>query len=660
MNVSELARKLKVSPAVLLEQLPRMGFDVGKKAIKIDDRIAQTIVRKWSAFMRESEQKAKAEKKQAMIAEAISTSKELELPPYITVRELSNALHLSIPVLMTELMKSGILASVNERIDFETAAVVAEDLGFTVKGVAAGEASGEGTTGASEKLKEALKGSTTIQARPPVVVVMGHVDHGKTTLLDAIRRTEVAAGEAGGITQHIGAYQVEHDGKLLTFIDTPGHEAFRAMRSRGAKVADVAILVVAADDGMKPQTKEALTIIQGVGLPFLVAINKIDKEGANIERVKKELAEMNVLPEDWGGKIACVPISAKAGQNIDQLLETVLLVAELNAETIVADASASALGTVIEAHVDRGEGPVATLLVQNGTLRQGESLVHGDMMLGKVRVLRNHNFEPVEVAGPSTPVQIVGLKSAPEVGDILEVGDPNTDYKAPEKRRLKRTTGDITVTSEETEGTQQIVVPIIVKADMLGSLEAIIESVAKLEHPEVRVQIIGKGLGNITESDILRAAATTEALVAGFHVQVSREARDLADEQKVEIKAYDVIYDFLDDVKARMSSKLVPEIVRSMLGQATVLAIFKQEPKHQIVGVKITGGMVQTGMKAHILRKKESLGETMVETVRSGKETIREAVEGTECGLGLAGEVLVEVGDTIEFYREEEQRRSVI
>lgn len=658
MNVSELARKLKVSPNVLLDQLPRMGFDVGKKAIKIDDRVAQTIIRKWSAFMRESDQRAKAEKKQAMIAEAISSSKELELPPYITVRELASALHLSIPVLMTELMKSGILASMNERIDFETAAVVAEDLGFTVKGMASGEASGEGTAAASEKIKEALKGAK-VQSRAPVVVIMGHVDHGKTTLLDAIRRTDVAASEAGGITQHIGAYQVEHNSRKITFIDTPGHEAFRAMRSRGAKVADVAILMVAADDSIKPQTKEALTIIQGVGLPFLVAINKIDKEGANIERVKQDLAQLNLLPEDWGGKTICVPISAKAGQNIDQLLEMVLLVADLHKETIVADPSANALGTVIEARVDQGEGPVATLLVQNGTLKQGDVLVHGDTLLGKVRLLRNFKQETVEHAGPSTPVRIIGLKSAPEVGDILEVGDASQDYRAPEKRKLKRTTADMNVAAEESEESKQVTIPVVIKADVLGSLEAIVESVAKLEHPEVRIQVIGKGLGNVNEGDVMRAAATTESLVAGFHVQVTREARDLAEEQKVEIKNYDVIYDLLDDLRARMSSKLSPEIVRKTMGAANVLALFKQEPKHQIVGVRVMEGLIRVGTQVHAMRKGEELGNGLVDTVRSGKETIREAAAGTECGLGLTGLPDLAVGDTLEFYQEEKQQRIV-
>src|SRR3989338_3674104 len=374
MNVSELARKLNVSPNYLRDMLPKIGFDVGRRAIKVDDRVAETILQKWPSLMRELEDRAVREK-QAAIDQAIQEApKEVQLPPYLTVREFAQALHLSLPLLMTELMKNGILSSVNERLDFDTASIVAEDLGFTVR--RSSEAASEaGTVAIEEKIKPALAESKTVQPRPPIIVVMGHVDHGKTKLLDAIRHTNVVEGEAGGITQHIGAYQVEKNGKILTFIDTPGHEAFRAMRSRGAKVADIAILVVAADDGIKPQTKEALAIIQGSGLPFVVAINKIDKPEADAEKIKQELGAMNLIPEEWGGQTIIVPLSAKTGEGIDHLLEILVLVAELQKEIIVADPSARALGTVIEAHIDKGEGPVATLLGQNGTLRPGDLLI---------------------------------------------------------------------------------------------------------------------------------------------------------------------------------------------------------------------------------------------------------------------------------------------
>jgi translation initiation factor IF-2 len=656
MNVSELARKLRVSPNTLLDTLPKMGFDIGRKAIKIDDRVAQTIIRKWSSMNREIEQKEKSQKKQAEIAEAIGAVKVLTLPPQMTVRELAQTLHLSVPLLMTELMKSGILASVNERIDFETAAVIAEDLGFKVEGMG-GESSGEGTDTATEKLKEALKASSQIIHRAPIVVVMGHVDHGKTTLLDAIRRTNVVAGEAGGITQHIGAYQVEHDGHKLTFIDTPGHEAFRAMRSRGAKVADIGILVVAADDGIKPQTKEALTILQGAGLPFVVAINKIDKPDANLDRVKQDLSAINLLPEDWGGKTICVPISAKAGQNLDKLLEMVLLVAELNQDTIVADPGAKALGTVIEARVDQGEGPVATILIQNGTLKVSDIIVHGDVMLGKVRALKGYKGETVTEAGPSMPVRIIGLKAAPEVGDILEAGDPKADYKAPEKKKLKRTAPETSTASEDTEKSDQVVIPVIIRADVLGSLEAIMESLAKLEHPEVRVQIIGKGLGNITEGDVVRASAASEALIAGFNVQITKEAQDQASELKVEIKQYNVIYDFLDEIKERMSAKLSPEVIKTAFGKGKVLAIFRQEPKSQIIGARITEGLVREKIRAALIRGTEVIAEGNIDGLRVGKETVKESAGGSECGLMVSGFPPLEVGDQLEFFEAKTKAR---
>lgn len=659
MNVSDLARKLNVSPNYLRDTLPKMGFDVGRKAIKVDDRVASAILQKWPTLVRELEDRA-AREKQAMIEEAIQAApKEVLLPPVLTVRELAQALHLSLPILMTELMKNGVLASVNERLDFETASIIAEDLGFTVK-VGEAQGSGEGTEALEAKLKTALSQAKQLQSRPPVVVVMGHVDHGKTKLLDAIRQTNVVAGEAGGITQHIGAYQVEKQGRLITFIDTPGHEAFRAMRSRGARVADVAILVVAADDGIKPQTKEALSIIQSTNLPFIVAINKIDKPEANIEKVKQELGALNLIPEDWGGKTIVVPISAKTGEGIDRLLEVVLLVADLYHQNIVADPTARAFGTVIEAHVNPGEGPVATLLVQNGTVRTNDVLVQGDALVGKARVLKDHRGGVVTVAPPATPVRILGLKEAPEVGDILETADPKRAYKpAGKKKQTRRSSAvDILTHPEEAAETQRQTVPVLLKADVLGSLEAIVESFVKIGHPEVGVQVISKGLGNITEADVVRAEAS-QALVAGFHVSLPREAADLAREKGVEVKLFDVIYDLLDDVKERLVAKLSPEIVRTELGRGTVLAIFRQEPKWQIVGVRVTDGLVQENAKVRILRHGEHVGDGVAERLQAGKESIREAASGSECGVQVATGAKITIGDALEFFREEERPRTI-
>jgi translation initiation factor IF-2 len=657
MNITELARKLKVSPAKLKDDLPKLGFDIGKKAIKVDDRLASKILAVYRKEMYAMEKRDKEMKKRAEIEDAISsTGKNIALPKQMTVRELANTLHISVPLLMTELMKNGILSAMNERLDYDTASIVAEDLGFTVTQLDT-EGSGEGTIEAGEKLKTSLA-TGVVQSRPPVVVVMGHVDHGKTTLLDAIRKTDVVASEAGGITQHIGAYQVHHNDKTLTFIDTPGHEAFRTMRSRGAKVADIAVLLVAADDGIKPQTKEALEIIKGANLPFVVAINKIDKPDADVEKVKGELGALNLIPEDWGGSTITVPLSAKSGDNVDKLLEMVLLVADLNQDKIVADPNARALGSVIEAHVDRGEGPVATLLIQNGTLRTGEVIVQDDLSIGKARVLKNHLGETITEAGPAMPVRILGLKDAPEVGDVLEAGDAEVEYEVAKKKKQRQQV-DITSLGEESHSPDQATVPMLIKADVLGSLEAILESIAKLQHEDVRVQLIGKGLGNVTEADIMRAAATTDSFIGAFHVQIPREVKELAEEQNVTIGEYDVIYDLIAEVKRRMNERLKAEIVRTDLGKAKVLAIFRQEPTRQIIGCAVTEGLLKPKATVNIYRNDEYVGQGYLEKLQSGKEEVTEVAEGAQCGMQIKDAPKIEDGDRFELYIEEEVKRTI-
>lgn len=659
MNISDLARRLKVSPNYLRDTLPKIGFDVGRKAIKLDERVALSIIQQWSTKVRELEEKA-VQGKRAAIEEAIQAApKVVMLPPYVTVRELAQALHLSLPLLMTELMKNGILSSVNERVDFETASIVAEDLGYTVQ-ASGEEGSGAGSETVESTIKTALANAKNLQPRAPVIVVMGHVDHGKTKLLDAIRQTNVVAGESGGITQHIGAYQVEKQGKPITFIDTPGHEAFRAMRSRGAKVADIAVLVVAADDGVKPQTKEALAIIQGANIPFVVAVNKMDKPEANLEKVKQELGALGLVAEDWGGKVIVVPLSAKTGEGIDHLLEVLLLVAEVQQEQIQADPTSHGIGTVIESRIDRGEGPVATIIVQNGTVHQGDVIVHGDAIAGKARLLKNYRQEIVTAAGPAMPVRILGLKVAPEVGDILEVADDQKEYRVAEKRKQQqRSVIDFsTPVVEEKDAPVITTVPVLLKADVLGSLEAILESIAKFEHPEVRIQIIGKGLGNITESDITRAEAS-HAFVAGFHVNITREAQDIASEKKVEVKNFSVIYDLLDDLKARLQQHLTPELVRTTLGTGTVIAMFREEEAWQIVGVRMDTGLVRAKAKVEVRRHDQSYTIGLVERLQAGKETIHEAAEGTECGMQIACEKKVTLGDKLTFIAEEERARFI-
>ncbi len=429
MNLTELARKLKVPTHELKEKLPELGFDIGMKAIKVPDDMAERIVAKWN----EEKKRLQLEQKYQIIEDEITdqavdnkSDRVIKVPQLISVRDLAERLHLSAPVMITELMKHGIMASLSEKVDFEITTIVAESLGYKTILIEENVLGEKEQQAIQDKLKQIrTRQSDKLAARPPIVVVMGHVDHGKTKLLDTIREANVMASEAGGITQHIGAYQVVKNDRMITFIDTPGHEAFSAMRSRGANVADIAILVVAADSGIQPQTIEAIKMIQDAGLPMIVAMNKVDKPEADVEKIKKELAEINLMPEDWGGNVICVPVSAKDGTNISELLEMVLLTADLNQEQIKAEYDSPAAGTIIESHLDKGTGAVATVLLHSGTLHIGDHVQVGNV-LGKIRNMQDYQGKKIDAATPSTPVRIIGLERVPVVGEILEAG---VDFK---------------------------------------------------------------------------------------------------------------------------------------------------------------------------------------------------------------------------------------
>ncbi|OGY48179.1 MAG: translation initiation factor IF-2 [Candidatus Buchananbacteria bacterium RIFCSPHIGHO2_02_FULL_45_11b] len=651
MNVGELARKLNISSKELLEILPAVGFHVGQRAIKIDDRQAHKIIEKWSQLLAQYRAQLKAGEKKEEAVEVKAEIKAVALPPFIRVKEFAEKLRLPLSKVMAELMKNGVLSSMNEQIDYDTAAIIAHELGFEVSADQSIAAAAEKTT--SDKLEGLLAedDKTKLKSRAPVVVVMGHVDHGKTKLLDAIRKTDVVAGESGGITQHIGAYQVVRKGHPITFIDTPGHEAFTTMRSRGARVADIAILVIAADDSIQPQTKESIKIINSAGLPMIVAINKIDKPEANIEKVKQDLAALNLLPEDWGGKTICVPISAKAGAGIDDLLEMILLVAETEKEKIAANPEKPAVGTIIESHINRGEGPVATVLIQNGTLRRGDLAEVTDTFYGKVRAMKNYKGEEVDAAGPSMPVKIIGLKAAPSVGDVLQVVADVDKKKKVKKYQLVQQAVDYTRPQVKTEADPNSL-NIILKADVLGSLEAIIASLVKLDNPGAPLRIIQKGLGNITEGDIDRAASS-QAVILGFHVKPNQAADNLAREKKVEIKLYKIIYQLLDEIKARMEKMLVPEVIRTDYGRLKVLAIFYKEKNAMVLGGSVTKGKIMPNTKADVIRGKVRLGTGQITQVQMNKVNVNEVPQGKECGLKYEGKVIVEVGDVLEIYQEE-------
>lgn len=650
MNISELARILRISPQELRDKLPQLGFDIGQKAIKIDDRTANKIISQWSGLIKKlaSEEK-EASGEQTKKEAAVNLKKEITIPPFITVRDFSSLLDMPVNKILAELMKSGIFSSLNERIDFETAAIIGADLGVEVKLTEGWQETGiDQSKRLDSVLAKEKKGD--LKLRPPVIVVMGHVDHGKTKLLDAIRRTNVVDEEAGGITQHIGAYQIERKNKTITFIDTPGHEAFTAMRSRGAKIADIAILVVAADDGVKPQTVEAFRIIEAAKLPYLVAINKIDKTEANIDKAKQELSsQLKIVPEDWGGKAVCVPVSAKENKGIEELLDVIVFMAELEADNIVANPAAEAVGTIIESRVDKGEGPVATVLIQNGTLRLGDQICFNNNICGRARALKNFRGETIKEASPGTPVKIVGLKIAPAIGDILETGEG-------QKLKMKNIKSgyfnrDFTAT-EQPEDEQAKKIKLIIKSDVLGSAEAIEESLEKINTREVKTKIIAKGLGNITDGDVTRAEAS-DARILGFNVKITSGADELAREKKVEIKLYNIIYDLINDIKKEMQSLLEPEIKRVDLGRLKVKAIFKTGENDQIVGGRVAEGKAVNNTLIEVERNKEIIARGSINQLQSAKQTVDSVEAGQECGVNYQGRPVIKEGDTLIFYREE-------
>ena len=653
MNVTELARRLKVTPKELQDILPAVGIDIGRRAIKIDGRQAQRVMEMWPRLI--AEYRAKQRQAQELQEQAVIGQQQrapIEVPPRIRVRDFAEKLKLPLPKVIGELMKNGILSSMNQEIDFETAAIVGSELGFEIIEASKDQdAAGQHSQALAEILSAQTEG---LQPRPPVVVVMGHVDHGKTKLLDAIRQTNVMAGESGGITQHIGAYQVRKKDRDITFIDTPGHEAFITMRSRGARVADIAILVVAADDSIQEQTKESIKIIHSAKLPMIVAINKIDKPDANLDRVKQDLSAIGLTPEDWGGQTITVPISAKVGTGIETLLDMVLLVADMEKERIQANPAMEAAGTIIDSHVDRASGPVATVLIQTGTLHAGEHVTVSGSYYGKIRAMKDYRGQLLEAAGPSVPVRVHGLKAAPSVGDVLQVTQ-HVDRKSKIKKyqlQEQMTYTNASQQSNEEEGAGKVKLDVIVKADVLGSLEAILDSLAKFEHPEVAVNVISKGLGSVTEADVERAASSNARILA-FHVAPNQAAQRLAVEKQAKIEQYEVIYKLVENVRAALESLLKPEVLRQDLGRAKVLAIFRKDKDAMVVGGQVTKGKLVLQAKADVLRNDVVVLTGTIGQLQQNKIVVDRVEHGKECGIRFVGKPWLEVGDVLEVYEEE-------
>lgn len=652
MNVTELYRRFNMNKEEFFPLVQSLGFAIGERAIKIDDRVAQQVIKAIEDFNRSQKKKSifaeeKAEVKEAPKADA----KEIAIPEKITVKEFADALKKPVTEVIAVLMRNGIFATINENLDFETASIIAEDVGYTpIKGEAKEAGKGKEQVEKLEKILAAGDKGKFVE-RAPVVVVMGHVDHGKTSLLDKIRTEQVAEGEAGGITQHIGAYQARKQDRAITFIDTPGHQAFTAMRSRGANIADVAILVVAADDGIRPQTVEAIEIMEKANLPCVVAVTKMDKESADIEKVKKGLSELNLIPEDWGGKTIIAPVSAITGQGIEDLLSTVLLVADLNKDKIMADPTSDAVGTIIESHIDSNIGPVATALIQSGTLHIGDLVLVGGVP-GKIKAMKNWKLENIKQAPPSTPVQILGLKAAPVVGDVMEVSRDKKILKAKSKQYESFAFLKPQQAAKE-KGKPQLA--IVLKADALGSLEAIVGAIKALDQERVTISIINKGLGNITENDIVQAEAA-RGIVMGFNVDLTPGGQELSYSSTAHIEKFKIIYELLDAVQARAIERLQPVKVFERLGSLKVLKVFKTNPRSQIIGGYVDDGKMKSNAPAKVLRDGKKIGEGYIGQLQSEKKNVGEVTSGSECGIRFDGDAVIEVGDYVEAFEVKEKK----
>jgi len=584
----------------------------------------------------------------------------IELPTTITVKELAELLDVNAADVIRELIKSGIFATINQLIDRDTASLVAGELGFEVAEVVTASspaATPDGDEPVAEATKEVLfeqDDPALLETRAPIVTVMGHVDHGKTSLLDALRTTAVAAGEAGGITQHIGASEIVKDGRRIVFLDTPGHEAFTAMRARGARVTDIAIVVVAADDGVMPQTLEAIHHARAAKVPIIIALNKIDKPDANPERVKNELSEAGVIVEEYGGDTPLVPVSAKARTGLDALMEMILLVADL--QELKANPARPAIGTIVEAELDKGRGPVATAIIQTGTLRVGDVIVVGGTY-GKVRALENSLGKRITASGPSSAAVILGLGDVPEAGDILRVvGDEKEARNLVEARKnadaAKGGEGSGRATLEDLyrqiQAGQAKELRIILKADVSGSLGAITHALDQLSTDDVRLNVLHEAAGDITDNDILLASAS-DAIVVGFNTKITDTARRAAESEGVDVRLYDIIYKLTDDIDAALGGLLEPEIVEVVEGRAEVRQIFKVGKSTVIAGCFVTDGRIVRG-GARVWRGGKIVATDKIESLRRFRDDVREVAQNLECGIGLAGYQDLQEGDIVECF----------
>ncbi len=638
------------------------------KRFEIDQREVKEAIRKTLLSMEDSviSDRANSRKKKRKEREAEEELRQemrsleqnkIAVNEFIAVNELANLMNVPVGDVISKCIELGLMVSINQRLDFETISLVADEFGYEV------ELQKEYT---SEVLEDKPDDPSTLVSRSPVVTIMGHVDHGKTSLLDYIRRTNVVAGEAGGITQHIGAYKVDvGSGKFISFLDTPGHEAFTAMRARGAQLTDIVVLVVAADDAVMPQTVEAINHAQAANVPIVIAINKIDKPGSNIDRIKQQLAERNILVEDWGGKYQCVEISAKTGLNVDLLLEKILLEAEVL--DLKANPDRTARGAVVESELDKGRGITGTILVQKGTLRVGDPFIAG-IYQGKVRAMFDERGNKVAEAPPSTPVQVLGFEGAPQAGDTFVVVDSDRMAReiALKRQQLKReqdqkqvhhVTLDEIAKQISIGGVKEL--PLIVKGDVDGSVEALSDSLMKLSNEEVIVRVIHKGVGGISESDVLLASAS-DAIIIGFHVRPNLNARKLAETQNVDIRLYNVIYDAINEVKSALEGLLSPVLSEEVTASLEVRDTFKIPKSGTIAGCYVQDGKIIRNNRIRLIRDGIVIHEGEISSLKRFKDDVREVDSGYECGLNIANFNDVKVGDTIEAFKIIETKKKLV
>ena len=640
-RVDQLAKELKISIEELISKLKAFDIEVASEEDVLEGEefeLAYEMI------------------KEEVIAERGNV---ISLSGKITVQDLANEMGKTVSEVIKELMMMGTMATINQEISFEIASLVATKFGFELTTADDSETEDE-----IEKLMEIEEDKEEdLKSRPPVVTVMGHVDHGKTSLLDAIRKTNVTKGEAGGITQHIGASEVKINGQKIVFLDTPGHEAFTSMRARGAQVTDIAILVVAADDGIMPQTVEAINHAKAAEVPLIVAINKIDKDGANPDRVKQELSEHGLLVEDWGGDVIAVPVSAKKNIGIDHLLEMVLLVAEM--EELKANPDKRAVGTVIEAQLDKGRGPVATVLVQGGTLRVGDPIVAG-VASGKVRAMINSKGKRVKVAGPSTAVEILGLSDVPQGGDqFVEVPSDKVARSIAEKRQQQQREEMLKSSqrlslddlfNQMNDGLKEL--NIVIKADVQGSVQAVKQSLERLSNDEVQVKAIHGGVGAITETDVLLAAASN-AIIIGFNVRPVSGAESLAEKENVDMRTYTIIYKAIEDIQAAMCGMLDPDIVDEDTGKAEIRETYRISGVGTVAGCYVTNGKIYRNCKARIVRDGIIVHECELAALRRFKDDVKEVAEGYECGMSFVNYNDIKEGDIVEAYITKEVERTL-